>query len=63
MIDVKKNPKLSLGLYGNTNQVVIAGIITNSEDSGNEEDESEYKPGGRKRVLMLAKVDGLAQNY
>ena len=60
--DIKKT-KLTLGLEGNTNQLVISGIITDSEASDKEENESDFNPGGSKRVLMLAKADGVPETY
>ena len=60
--DIKK-PKLTLGLDGNTNQLVISGIITDSEASDKEENKSDFNPGRIKRVLMLAKADGVPEIY
>ena len=60
--DIKK-PKLTLGIDGNTNQCVISGIITNADEDKEGEAEAAYNPGGNKRVLMLAKADGVPETY
>ena len=58
-------PKLTLGLDGNTNQCVVSGIIHEADNNkvGGFDEGSEYNHGGKKRVLMLAKVDGIPENH
>ena len=46
----------------NTNQIVIFGIISDSELEDSD-DPNTFKNTGRKRVLMLAKVDGTPETY
>ena len=48
--------------YANSNQVVIFGIISDSELEDSD-DPSTFENTGRKRVLMLAKVDGTPETY
>ena len=58
-----KKPILILGADGNTNQCVISGIIREEGEDDMEDGESDYNFNGVKRVLMLAKVDGIPETY
>ena len=58
-----KKPILILAADGNTNQCVISGIIREEGEDDMEDGESEYNFNGVKRVLMLAKVDGIPETY
>ena len=55
-------PKLTLGIDGNTNQLVISGIVSDGDDSEND-DKSDFNNRGSKRVLLLAKADGVPETY
>ena len=57
-----EKPKLTLGIDGNTNQLVISGIVSDENESENE-DKSKFNNFGPGRVLLLAKADGVAETY